>query len=67
MKSIIFVFALALSLGSFASTSDSELDQIKLGCENPAAVGNQIKPARIQINCLDERLVWKPGNRAQTS
>lgn len=68
-KGLLILVGLLLASTSFAGNQqgqDNELERIKLGCTNPAAVGNQIRPSKIQISCNDERVVWeeaKPGRQ----
>ncbi len=62
MKKLFLALGLIASLGVHANGNQqqtTDLEKIKLGCKDPAAVGNQIKPSRIQIVCKDQRLVWE--------
>ncbi|MDH5581955.1 MAG: hypothetical protein OEY33_08600, partial [Bdellovibrionales bacterium] len=62
--SFIFLFTFAAQANS-NTVKHQDLELIKLGCKDPAAVGNQIRPSKIQIVCKDQRLVWEQARTEQ--
>ncbi|MFZ8934119.1 MAG: hypothetical protein ACO20H_08275 [Bacteriovoracaceae bacterium] len=66
MKKLFISLTLLFTFAANANEQKhQDLELIKLGCKDPAAVGNQIRPSKIQIVCKDQRLVWEQARIEQ--